>query len=253
MNYRKLLVAVLFSVFVNPVQAEDFERFYLSGANEVCGKLPNSCRNPSCGIDSALPNFTATCIGRGQYSENTCKQRNPTIPIKDEARERKGIALTDLNKEVSIVSSASQCQWDSWEERTGWPEDPNGAGVCCSPIDISGDCVGLPEKPCYEEVNSCDIEFRIFAICENELLCGTKPATCNNIVFGINETTILELSPQVENEKLFRNAINSISINYKAELLSNFEASERAKLAETSFEDVEALSQIIAEEEDRRD
>lgn len=254
--FGNILIAVFAlgtSIFFYPnaAHSNDFEKFYLSGEDEVCGVLPKSCRNPTCGLDASLPRYSATCRGRGTYTQAQCNGIDPSVQIKDEARAR-GVVLNSVPREVKISSPGGRCEWDSWEESNGNFMDDNG--VCCSAVGLGGDCIldGNGPKPCTEEVNFCSIGFSVFASCESSDHCGTRADTCKSIVFGIDEVTILELSPFIENEKLFRNAINSISINHKAGLLDNIQAVERADLAEASFNDVAMLEQIISEEEERR-
>ena len=239
--------------FAQPV---DFDTFYKIGSDYICGSETLECRHEVCGRDPSVGTVTEMCPGDGGLYYGVRGINHPSSRCADLGYRTiignyfssQGISIATVASDVTVVSSGGTCELKHEEV---WPPEPNWDstdGNCYEYWDFGHE---RDRVPCVRpDFYYCQVSFQLNETCRH-LECGTEPKTCPSIIFGIDDVAILTLSPFVDNERLFRNALDLISVNYQANRLSKVEAVERSDAAEEAFNDVDALREIIQEEEAR--
>lgn len=230
------------------------EPLYVSGAGEVCGSTPLSCRHAACGRDESFEVQTVSCTSPIPNSASECSSTSPVSAVRDKLNGLSIAAAEDF-KDVYISSSDGRCVWSQEEfyaTAIGLP-DQDGF-YCVNDFDAEQGCNGglqISQNPTI--IKSCRVSFGIYAACPNVDVCGSEFLTCNSIVFGLNRNVMKELSPSIANERIFRNLLGAILSNFSTGLLSSVKAHELSEDAEAAFYDVDELSRLLVVEQNREE
>ncbi|WP_220747233.1 MULTISPECIES: hypothetical protein [Jannaschia] len=252
-SYASALVWIAVVNVGTAIGAEEIttEPLYLSGAGEVCGSEPRSCRHGACGRDGGIAAATVSCAIPTPASEDACTSTSPVAAIRRKLSEV-SIAPSDNFREVFISSPGGRCAWRREEVFPTIMGLPDQDGFNCVGNFSDSGCDGglqVAQEPTI--YTYCEVSFGVYSACPSAQACGSDFLNCNSIVFGLNRDAMLELSPSVPNERILRNLLGAISSNFSTGLLTASEAHELSGDAEAAFLDVDALSSLLRVEQNR--